>query len=102
MAEIFLAIQRGAGSFRKLVVLKQILPEARESEDAVAMFLKEAEVTAGFSHPNIAQVYDFDRHGDDLFLVMEFVPGATLSEVRRACETAGQPFPLGLALRVGF
>jgi serine/threonine protein kinase len=98
MSQIFLAFQRGLAGFRKLVVLKQILPDIKADEDIVQMFLDEAKITAAFSHPNIAQVYDLDTADGELFLAMEFVPGATLIEVARACRDAGEAIPIGLTL----
>ncbi|WP_223640673.1 serine/threonine-protein kinase [Corallococcus sp. EGB] len=98
MAEIFLAAQRGLAGFRKLVVLKQILPDIRGEEEFVRMFLDEAKVTAAFNQPHIAQVYDLDVADGELFLAMEFVPGATLVEVARACRSVQEPIPMGLSL----
>ncbi|WP_426756135.1 protein kinase domain-containing protein [Myxococcus sp. Y35] len=98
MAEIFLASQRGLAGFHKLVVLKQILPDIRGEEEFVRMFLDEAKVTAAFNHPHIAQVYDLDIADGELFLSMEFVPGATLVEVARACRQAHTPIPMGYSL----
>jgi hypothetical protein len=98
MAEIFLAFQRGLAGFRKLVVLKQILPDIKGEEEFVRMFLDEARVTAAFNHPNIAQVYDLDVADGELFLAMEFVQGATLVEVAKACRANNTPIPMGLSL----
>ncbi|MFY2560287.1 protein kinase domain-containing protein [Corallococcus terminator] len=98
MAEIFLASQRGLAGFRKLVVLKQILPDIRGEEEFIRMFLDEAKVTAAFNHPHIAQVFDLDIAEGELFLAMEFVPGATLVEVARACRQASHPIPVGFSL----
>ncbi|RKH40774.1 serine/threonine-protein kinase, partial [Corallococcus sicarius] len=98
MAEIFLAAQKGLAGFRKMVVLKQILPDIRGEEEFVRMFLDEAKVTAAFNHPHIAHVYDLDVADGELFLAMEFVPGATLVEVARACRTAHEPIPIGFSL----
>jgi serine/threonine protein kinase len=98
MAEIFLASQRGLAGFRKLVVLKQILPDIAGEEEFVQMFLDEAKVTAAFNHPHIAQVYDLDVANGELFLAMEFVPGATLVEVAKACRAANEPIPIGFSL----
>ncbi|XXF78214.1 protein kinase [Myxococcaceae bacterium GXIMD 01537] len=98
MAEIFLASQRGLAGFRKLVVLKQILPDIRGEEEFVRMFLDEAKVTAAFNHPNIAQVYDLDIAEGELFLAMEFVPGATLVEVAKACRAVSEAIPIGFTL----
>jgi serine/threonine protein kinase len=98
MAEIFLAAQRGLAGFRKPVVLKKILPDIQGQEEFVRMFLDEAKVTAAFNHPHIAQVFDLDVDQGELFLAMEFVPGATLVEVARACRTGNEPIPLGFTL----
>ncbi|WP_224368522.1 serine/threonine-protein kinase [Hyalangium versicolor] len=98
MAEIFLASQRGLAGFRKLVVLKQILPDIAGEEEFVQMFLDEARVTAAFNHPHIAQVFDLDVANGELFLAMEFVPGATLVEVAKACRAANEPIPVGFSL----
>jgi eukaryotic-like serine/threonine-protein kinase len=98
MSEIFLAFQRGLAGFRKFVVLKQILPDIKGEEEFVRMFLDEAKITAAFNHPNIAQVYDLDVAEGELFLAMEFVPGATLVEVAKACRAENTPIPTGFAL----
>ncbi|MFY0582532.1 protein kinase domain-containing protein [Cystobacter fuscus] len=79
-------------------MLKKILPDIQGQEEFVQMFLDEARVTAAFNHPNIAQVFDLDVAGGELFLAMEFVPGATLLEVARACLGAKEPMPMGLGL----
>ncbi|MFL5347573.1 MAG: protein kinase domain-containing protein [Hyalangium sp.] len=98
MAEIFLASQRGLAGFRKLVVLKQILPDIAGEEEFVQMFLDEARVTAAFNHPHIAQVFDLDVADGELFLAMEFVPGATLVEVAKSCRAVNEPIPMGFSL----
>jgi serine/threonine protein kinase len=98
MSEIFLAYQKGLAGFRKIVVLKSILPDIRGEEEFVRMFLDEAKTTALFNHPNIAQVFDLDVDGDTLFLAMEFVQGCTLVEMARACRQAKEPIPIGFTL----
>lgn len=99
MSEIFLAFQKGVGGFRKYCVLKQILPDIKGEEEFVRMFLDEAKITAAFNHPNIAHVYDLDIADGELFLAMEFVPGATLVEVARMCRINQEPIPIGMTLQ---
>ncbi len=98
MSEIFLASQRGLANFRKVVVLKSILPDIRGEEDFVRMFLEEARTTALFNHPHIAQVFDLDTDDGVLFLSMEFVQGCTLVEMARACRQARESIPVGFTL----
>ena len=99
MSEIFLAHQKGLAGFRKIVVLKSILPDISGEEEFVRMFLDEARTTAAFNHPNIAQVYDLDVDDGVLFLAMEFVQGCTLVEMARACRQAREPIPIGFTLQ---
>lgn len=99
MSQIYLATQTGIGGFRKLVVLKTILPDIGGEEDFVRMFLEEARTTAAFNHPNIAQVYELDVESGELFMAMEFVQGCTLVEMAKACRTAKEPIPIGFTLQ---
>jgi serine/threonine protein kinase len=99
MSQIYLATQTGIGGFRKLVVLKTILPDIGGEEDFVRMFLEEARTTAAFAHPNIAQVYELDVEAGELFMAMEFVQGCTLVEMAKACRTAREPIPIGFTLQ---
>ena len=98
MSVLFLATQKGLAGFRKIVVLKSILPDISGEDEFVKMFLEEARTTAAFNHPNIAQVFDLDTDDGTLFLAMEFVQGATLVEMARACRQAKEPIPLGFTL----
>ncbi|MFZ5471182.1 MAG: serine/threonine protein kinase [Myxococcota bacterium] len=98
MSELFLAFQLGLAGFRKLVVLKRILPDIQGQEEFVRLFLDEAKITAAFNHPHIAHVYDLDVADGELFLAMEFIHGATLIEVVRACREARVAVPVGFAL----
>lgn len=99
MSQIYLATQSGIGGFRKLVVLKTILPDIGGEEDFVRMFLEEARTTAAFNHPNIAQVYELDVDSGELFMAMEFVQGCTLVEMAKACRAAKEPIPIGFTLQ---
>jgi len=98
MSEIFLASQKGLAGFRKLVVLKKILPDISGEEEFVRLFLDEAKITAQFTHPNIAHVYDLDIIDGELILALEFVHGATLLETIRVCRENKQPLPIGFTL----
>jgi eukaryotic-like serine/threonine-protein kinase len=100
MAEIFLALQRGVAGFRKLVVLKQVLPDLAQDPDFVRRFLEEAKVMAAFSHTNIAQVHDLDRVDNEYFLAMEFVPGASLLELLRVSAQENELLPINFSLTV--
>jgi eukaryotic-like serine/threonine-protein kinase len=100
MAELFLGYTPGPGGFRKYVVIKRILPEARDNEQFMKMFLDEARITAAFSHPNIAQVFDLGDDQDGLYLAMEFIGGQNLNQVTNGCARARAVMPLGFSASV--
>jgi len=57
----------------------KVLSEDRD-ELAFERFQIEAKRTAGVRHPNIVDVFDVGRDGDDAFLVMELLEGETLAD----------------------
>jgi serine/threonine protein kinase len=100
MSEVFLAWQKAVGGFQRAVVLKRILEAVKRNEDFLRMFVKEAKITSSLSHGGIAHLYELAHEDGELFMVMEFVPGATLVEVARACHHAHEPIPIGFTLSV--
>jgi len=62
-------------------VALKVLPTALPAEATPRRrFRQEALALSRLNHPNIAVVHDFDTFGDADILVMEYVPGVTLSE----------------------
>ncbi|AKQ70089.1 serine/threonine protein kinase [Myxococcus hansupus] len=100
MAELFLGFTSGPGGFRKYVVLKRVLPDARDNAQFERMFLDEARITAAFNHPNIAQVFDLGQEDDGLYLAMEFIAGQNLNQITGACLRRKDQLPLGFTLSV--
>jgi hypothetical protein len=77
MGEVYEATHaRLAGRY----AVKVLLGDIAGSEEALARFRREAEVTSSLRHPNIVQVVDFNRTAQgDPYLVMEFLDGRELS-----------------------
>jgi serine/threonine protein kinase len=100
MAEIFLALQVGAEGFEKPVVLKRILPALAADPAFVRMFVDEAHIVSSLNHSNLVQVLDLGQAGDEFFLVLEFVDGWSLEQVRRRASKARMKLPLPLALYI--
>jgi serine/threonine protein kinase len=100
MAEIFLARANGLEGFERYVVLKRIRSERTDDAMFVGMFLDEARLVAQLQHPNIAQVFDLGRIGDDYFYTMEFVHGRDVLEVLARHDELGTRMPLSVVLSV--
>jgi serine/threonine protein kinase len=100
MAEVFKAKRSGVEGFEKVVAVKRILPHLSENEDFVEMFVHEAKVVAGLTHPNIVQIFDLGRIGRSYYIAMEYVHGRDLRTTLNRAREKGLRLPLDLSLRV--
>ena len=100
MAEIFLALQKGEQGFQKPVVLKRILPALAEDPAFVRMLVDEAHIASTLNHSNLVQVLDLGKSGEQYFLVLEFVDGWSLEQVRKRALKAKVKLPAPLALSI--
>jgi len=92
MGVVYRARDRRLG---RLVALKQIL--GGESEEDRRRFLREAEVVARLSHPNIVALHAYGEEGGHPWLVLEYLEGETLtSRVNR-----GGPLSARLTAELG-
>ena len=68
----------------RTVAVKTLLPDLADNADARRRFAREAQAAGALNHPGIVTVHDQDeiRDGGEVvpYLVMEFVPGGTLSQ----------------------
>ena len=67
----------------RTVAIKIMHEHLAQDEEFVSRFIREAKAAAALSHPNLVQVYDqgWNQGGmPAVFLVMEYVPGATLRD----------------------
>lgn len=99
-AEVFLAEQRGAADFKRLVVLKRIRPALAADETFRLMLMDEARLAMSLRHSNIVEVFDVGEANGRFFLVLELVDGWTLHQVLKRAKAAGLPLPPSLAVYV--
>ena len=101
MAEIFLALQRSAGGFEKLIVIKRILPAMNQDKAFIEMLLHEARVAASMSHPNIVQTFDVGQVDGTYFIAMEHIHGEDIRTIVRAMRKKNlSEFPLEHAIAI--
>jgi serine/threonine protein kinase len=96
-AVVFLGVSRGLGGFNKLVVLKMLKRALAKEPEFRQMFLSEARLSARLNHPNIVQVYEVTERDNAPIIVMEYLEGKPLSDIR--AERSGA-VPLNIQLRV--
>lgn len=83
MGEVYLARTVAMAGFERLVALKLCHPSLVDDAEFVAMFLDEARLAAAIRHPNVVGTLDVAQEDDALYMVMEYVEGASLSALLR-------------------
>jgi serine/threonine protein kinase len=100
MGEVFVAHQQGKGGFRRVVVIKRLLPGAEGDDHAAHRLLDEARVIAALQHENVVGVIEVG--GDDTapFLALEYVHGENAGTLRTRAHKRGVALPVVVAARI--
>ena len=89
MATVHVGRLRGAHGFAKTVAIKRLHPHLAKDPDFSAMFLDEARVAARIQHQNVVSTIDVVALDGEMFLVMEYVDGESLSRLLRTTRERG-------------
>lgn len=100
MADVYLARSRGEAGFEKLVAVKVMHPHLARNERAVDHFLDEARLAARIDHPNVVQIQDLGKIGNDYVIVMEYVDGVDLEKLLAAARAAQRQVPIDVGLAI--
>lgn len=93
MATVHVGRLMGPVGFARTVAIKRLHPHFAKDPEFVAMFLDEARLAARIRHPNVVPVLDVVAEGGELFLVMDYVEGESLSRLVGAARKAGRAPP---------
>jgi serine/threonine-protein kinase len=103
MAMVHLGRLRGSAGFARTVAIKRLHAQFARDPEFVSMFTDEARLASRIRHPNVVQIYDVESQDGELYLVLEYVSGVSLTTlVGPSAENAG-PLPpaIAVALAVG-
>lgn len=100
MATVHLGRALGVGGFERLVAIKLMHQHIAAEPEFVSMFLDEARLAARIRHPNVVPTLDVQESPDGLFLVMEYIEGASLHQILKAAGGLPGSMPLPIVLRV--
>ena len=80
------------------VAIKMMRRELNPDFDGRLALEREAARTQQLSHPNIVNIYDFDEHEEQFFIVMEWLDGESLNALLR--RTSGRAIATDFAWRI--
>lgn len=91
MAEVYRAQDL---TLERTVAIKLLRQDYSQNPEFRARFHQEAKAAANLSHPNIVTVHDFGYSANQLFIVMEYLPGDDLKTLLKRRE----PFSVAEAI----
>ena len=107
MARVHFGRVLGAQSVPRVVAIKCLLPELAVDPTFVRMFLAEGRLASRVRHPNVVATHDVvslpagaEGSPGQLFHVMEYVAGDSLSRLVRKSRERGVPVPPRVAVSV--
>ena len=93
MATVHLGRLLGSVGFSRTVAIKRLHPQYAKDADFVTMFVDEARLAARIQHPNVVSVLDVVAAEGELFLVMDYVQGESLSQLLKLARKTSIQVP---------
>ena len=84
MGQVFLAIDREAEKTNPYVALKMLGDGFKQHPQSLKALRREASQTQRMNHPNIVNVFYFERTTEHVFMVMEYMQGEALDDYIQA------------------
>jgi hypothetical protein len=100
MATVHIGRLLGPVGFARTVAIKRLHAHMARNPEFVAMFLDEARLAARIRHPNVVSTLDVVATEGELFVVMEYVPGDSLSRLLFDAHERGEPVPMAVAASI--
>ena len=100
MATVHVGRLLGPVGFARTVAIKRLHPQFAKDPEFVSMFLDEARLAARIQHPNVVATIDVVATDGELFLIMDYVRGETLSRLVRNARKEGLAVPPRIAAAI--
>ena len=96
VSKVYKVKKQGAFGFYKNFAIKVLVSQNREDISCFQpSFISEAKVLSFLNHPNIVQVHELNKSEEEIFVVMDYIDGMTLSAL---LERTQAPIPPDTAI----
>ena len=92
-ATVYLGRWLGVGGFTRAVAIKRLHRQFVSSSKVVTMFANEARIVARIKHPHVLSTIDLVSHDDELFIIMDYIEGLTVSNLLLLAHRNQQEIP---------
>jgi serine/threonine-protein kinase len=99
-ATVHLGRQLGPVGFSRIVAIKRPHAQVQRDPELLAKFVDEVRLTSRVSHANAVTPLDVVLSGGEIFLVLEYVHGESLSRILRGLASRGERVPPAIAVAI--
>src|ERR1041384_6587728 len=100
MATVHFGRLVGPVGFSRPVAIKRLHPQFAKDPEFVSMFLDEARLASRIQHPNVVATLDVVTLQGEIFLIMEYVHGESLSRLIRNAVAQQERIPPGHVISI--
>jgi eukaryotic-like serine/threonine-protein kinase len=100
MATVHFGRLLGPIGFSRTVAIKRMLPQFVSDPGFVSMFVDEARLASRIRHPNVIPTLDVVSQENELFLVLDYVHGETLSQLIKTLHVEQKRIPPAYAAAI--
>jgi len=100
MATVHFGRLLGPIGFSRTVAIKRMLPQFVSDPGFVSMFVDEARLASRIRHPNVIPTLDVVSQENELFLVLDYVHGETLSQLIKTIHSEQKRIPPAYAAAI--
>jgi eukaryotic-like serine/threonine-protein kinase len=100
MAMVFLGRANDGRAVAPLVAIKRPHRHLASDKTFLSMLLDEARLASAIQHDNVAKVRELGFHLGEPFIVLDYIEGASLSELRKELASAERAVDTKVALRI--
>jgi len=100
MATVFLGRQHQPAAQAPLLAIKRPHRHLAKDNTYLAMLLDEARLASAIDHPNVVKVRELGFDAGEPFIVMDYVEGGSLADLRKALASKGRALDPRIAVRI--